>query len=205
MAEALKLLRNIAAAFTRIPEGFTPRPRAARLMETRAQMVREGRGIDWSCAEALAIGALLLEGIPVRMSGQDTCRGTFSQRHAVLHDVETGDRYVPLDNIRGDQAPFRIIDSMLTENAVLGFEFGMSLADPRRLVLWEAQFGDFINGAQVGVDQFLASSESKWQRMSGLVLLLPHGYQGQGPQDSSARPERVLQLCAAVHQQGCNP
>src|SRR5438309_87397 len=197
-------LHEIAAAFTRVPEGFTPHPRAARLMEARAQMVREGRGIDWSCAEALAIGALLLEGIPVRMSGQDTCRGTFSQRHAVLHDVNTDDQYVPLDNIRGDQAPFRIIDSMLSENAVLGFEFGMSLADPRRLVLWEAQFGDFVNGAQVVVDQFLASSESKWQRMSGLVLLLPHGYEGQGPEHSSARLERFLQLCAEDNMQVCN-
>src|SRR5437867_3623216 len=195
-AVAPEVLHEIGAAFTRVPEGFTPHPRAARLMEARAQMVREGRGIDWSCAEALAIGALLLEGIPVRMSGQDTCRGTFSQRHAVLHDVETGDRYVPLDNIRGDQASFRIIDSMLSENAVLGFEFGMSLADPRRLVLWEAQFGDFANGAQVVIDQFLASSESKWQRMSGLVLLLPHGYEGQGPEHSSARLERFLELCA---------
>src|SRR3989442_12819006 len=172
-AVAPEVLNEIAAAFTRMPEGFTPHPRAARLMETRAQMVRAGRGIDWSCAEAPAIGALLLEGIPVRMSGQDTCRGTFSQRHAVLHDVNTDDQYVPLDNIRRDQAPFRIIDSMLSENAVLGFELGMSLADPRRLVLSDAQVGDFINGAQVVVDQFLASSESKWQRMSGLVLLLP--------------------------------
>jgi len=203
-AVAPEVLREIAAAFTRLPEGFTPHPRVARLMEARAQMVHEGRGIDWSCAEALASGALLLEGIPVRMSGQDTCRGTFSQRHAVLHDVETGDRYVPLDNIRGDQASFRIIDSMLSENAVLGFEFGMSLADPRRLVLWEAQFGDFINGAQVVVDQFLASSESKWQRMSGLVLLLPHGYEGQGPEHSSARLERFLQLCAEDNMQVCN-
>src|SRR5438093_1795249 len=134
-AVAPGVLHEIAAALTRVPDGFTPHPRVARLMEARAQMVHEGRGIDWSCAEALALGALLLEGIPVRMSGQDTCRGTFSQRHAVLHDVETGDRYVPLDNIRGDQASFRIIDSMLSENAVLGFEFGMSLADPRRLVL----------------------------------------------------------------------
>src|SRR5881392_4232152 len=203
-AVAPEVLHEIAAAFTRLPEGFTPHPRVARLMEARAQMVREGRAIDWSCAEALAIGALLLEGIPVRMSGQDTCRGTFSQRHAVLHDVETGDRYVPLDNIGGDQVSFRVIDSMLSENAVLGFELGMSLADPRRLVVWEAQFGDFINGAQVVVDQFLACSESKWQRMSGLVLLLPHGYEGQGPEHSSARLERFLELCAEDNMQVCN-
>src|SRR6184192_3309192 len=204
-AVAPEVLHEIAAAFTRLPEGFTAHPRVARLMEARAQMVHEGRGIDWSCAEALAIGALLLEGIPVRMSGQDTCRGTFSQRHAVLHDVETGDRYVPLDNIRGDQVSFRVIDSMLSENAVLGFELGMSLADPRRLVVWEAQFGDFINGAQVVVDQFLACSESKWQRMSGLVLLLPHGYEGQGPEHSSGRLERFLQLCAENNIQVCYP
>ncbi len=198
------VLEEVAGAFARVPESFAPHPRAARLMEQRAQMVREGRGIDWSCAEALALGSLLLEGIPVRMTGQDTGRGTFSQRHAVLHDVNTGDHYVPLDNIRGGQAQFRIIDSMLSENAVLGFEFGMSLADPRRLIVWEAQFGDFANGAQVIIDQFLACSESKWQRMSGLVLLLPHGYEGQGPEHSSARLERFLQLCAEDNMQVCN-
>ncbi len=198
------VLGEIGAAFARVPAGFTPHPRAARLMEERAKMVREGRAIDWSCAEALAVGTLLLEGIPVRMSGQDTARGTFSQRHAVLHDVKTGERYVPLDNIRGSQEQFRILDSMLSENAVLGFEFGMSLADPHRLVVWEAQFGDFVNGAQVVIDQFLSSSESKWQRTSGLVLLLPHGYEGQGPEHSSARLERFLQLCAEDNMQVCN-
>src|SRR2546429_2451615 len=203
-AVAPEVLHEIAAAFTRLPEGFTPHPRAARLMEARAQMVREGRGIDWSCAEALAIGSLLLEGIPVRMSGQDTSRGTFSQRHAVLHDVESGTRYVPLDHIREGQARFMILDSMLSEYGVLGFEFGVSVADPCQLVVWEAQFGDFANVAQVVIDQFISSSESKWQRMSGLALLLPHGYEGQGPEHSSARLERFLQLCAADNMQVCN-
>jgi 2-oxoglutarate dehydrogenase E1 component len=203
-AVAPEILHEIAGAFPRLPEGFAAHPRAARLMEQRQQMVREGAAIDWSCAEALAVGSLLLEGTPVRMTGQDTSRGTFSQRHAVLHDVNTDEHYVPLDNIRGDQAPFRIIDSMLSEYAVLGFEFGMSLADPRRLVVWEAQFGDFCNGAQIVIDQFISSAESKWQRMSGLVLLLPHGYEGQGPEHSSARLERFLQLCAEDNMQVCN-
>jgi 2-oxoglutarate dehydrogenase E1 component len=189
-------LVEIASAFTRVPDGFTPHPRVARLMEERAGMVRDDRPIDWSCAEALAIGSLLVEHVPVRLAGQDTGRGTFSQRHAVLHDVHTGERYVPLDNIRGDQEQLRVLDTMLSENAVLGFEFGVSLADPYRLVCWEAQFGDFVNGAQVVVDQFISSSESKWQRMSGLVVLLPHGYEGQGPEHSSARLERFLQLAA---------
>jgi 2-oxoglutarate dehydrogenase E1 component len=195
---------EVAAALARVPTGFTPHARVGRLMQERAAAVREGRPIDWSTAEALAFGTLVLEGIPVRVSGQDTARGTFSQRHAALHDVNTGEPYVPLDNIRGEQAQFRIIDSMLSENAVLGFEFGMTLADPRRLVCWEAQFGDFANGAQVIADQFISSSESKWQRMSGLVLLLPHGYEGQGPEHSSARLERWLQLAAEDNLQVCN-
>jgi 2-oxoglutarate dehydrogenase E1 component len=167
-------------------------------------MVKEGKGIDWACAEALAIGSLLLEKIPVRLAGQDTARGTFSQRHAVLHDVKTGERYVPLDNVRGEQSQLVILDSMLSEYAVLGFEFGMSMADPHRLFMWEAQFGDFANGAQIIIDQFIAASESKWQRMSGLVLLLPHGYEGQGPEHSSARLERFLQLSAEDNLQVCN-
>jgi 2-oxoglutarate dehydrogenase E1 component len=199
-----EVLHEIAEAFTRVPAGFTPHPRVARLMEARRTMVREGNAIDWSCAEALAVGSLLLENIPVRMAGQDTQRGTFSQRHAVLHDVKTDERYVPLDNIRGSQEQFHILDSMLSEYAVLGFEFGMSLADPNRLVAWEAQFGDFGNGAQIVIDQFISSSESKWQRASGLVLLLPHGYEGQGPEHSSARLERFLQLCAEDNMQVCN-
>jgi 2-oxoglutarate dehydrogenase E1 component len=173
-------------------------------MEQRVQMVRDGAGLDWGCAEALAIGSLLLEGTTVRLSGQDSGRGTFSHRHAVLHDVDTGARHVPLERIRPEQGRFYVVDSMLSENAVLGFEFGFSLADPRKLVIWEAQFGDFANGAQVIIDQFIASSESKWQRMSGLVMLLPHGYEGQGPEHSSGRPERYLQLCAEKNMQVCN-
>jgi 2-oxoglutarate dehydrogenase E1 component len=198
------LVREIAAAFTRVPEGFHPHPKVLRLMEARGAMVEEGGQIDWGCGEALAFGSLVLEGIEVRVSGQDTSRGTFSHRHAVLHDVENDARYVPLAHVRPGQAPFVIIDSMLSENACLGFEFGFSMADPSKLVVWEAQFGDFANGAQVIIDQFIASSESKWQRMSGLVLLLPHGYEGQGPEHSSARLERFLQLCAEQNMQVCN-
>jgi 2-oxoglutarate dehydrogenase E1 component len=167
-------------------------------------MVADDGKIDWGCGEALALGTLLLEGVPVRLTGQDTGRGTFSQRHAVLHDVNDGKRFIPLDHIRPGQARCEILDSMLSENAVLGFEFGLSLADPHRLVLWEAQFGDFANGAQVIIDQFISCSESKWQRMSGIVLLLPHAYEGQGPEHSSARLERFLQLCAEDNMQVCN-
>src|SRR5437899_5854751 len=199
------VLRDVAGAFPRLPPPFTPHPRAARLMQDRARMVEEGKRIDWACAESLAIGSLVLEGIPVSISGQDTSRGTFSQRHAVLHDIESGTRYVPLDHIRKGQARFTILDSMLSEYGVLGFEFGVSLADPRQLVIWEAQFGDFANAAQVVIDQFISSSESKWQRTSGIVLLLPHGYDGQGPDHSSARLERFLQLCAENNLQICYP
>lgn len=198
------VLEEVTAAMQRTPEGFHPNPKVVKLMEQRAVMVREGQRIDWGCAEALAIGSLVLEGVTVRMSGQDVGRGTFSHRHAVFHDVENGARYVPLDNIRPGQSKLLIFDSMLSENACLGFEFGFSLADPHKLVIWEAQFGDFANGAQVIVDQFISSSESKWQRMSGLVMLLPHGYEGQGPEHSSARLERYLQLCGDNNMQVCN-
>jgi 2-oxoglutarate dehydrogenase E1 component len=198
------VLQEVTDAMQRTPPDFHPNPKVMKLMEQRAVMVRDGERIDWGCAEALAIGSLVLEGVPVRMSGQDVGRGTFSHRHAVFHDVENGAVYVPLDNIRPGQSKFFILDSMLSENAVLGFEFGFSVADPHKLVVWEAQFGDFANGAQVVVDQFIASSESKWQRMSGIVMLLPHGLEGQGPEHSSARLERYLQLCGDNNMQVCN-
>jgi 2-oxoglutarate dehydrogenase E1 component len=167
--------------------------------------MEERQPVDWGFAEALAFGSLLLEGVPIRLSGQDSRRGTFSQRHAVLYDARTGEPYYPLNSLGADQAPFSAYDSLLSEAAVLGFDFGYSLDAPHSLVLWEAQFGDFANGAQVIIDQFIVCSTSKWQRESGLVLLLPHGYEGQGPEHSSARPERFLQLCAEDNMQVCNP
>src|SRR5262249_37726987 len=174
-------------------------------VEARRREIEDRRPVDWPLAEALAFGSLLLEGVPVRLSGQDSRRGTFSQRHAVLYDSRTGEPYFPLAALSPDQAPFAAFDSLLSEAAVLGFEFGYSLDAPGSLVLWEAQFGDFANGAQVIIDQFFVCSESKWQRDSGLVLLLPHGYEGQGPEHSSARPERFLQLCAEDNIQVCYP
>jgi 2-oxoglutarate dehydrogenase E1 component len=189
-------LREIGRALTRLPESFQAHKTVERLLETRREMVETGRGIDWATAEALAFGTLLVEGYPVRLSGQDCTRGTFSQRHSGIVDQQTEERYYPLNHLGEGQAPFEVIDSMLSEYAVLGFEYGYSLAEPKALVLWEAQFGDFANGAQIMIDQFISSGESKWLRMSGLVMLLPHGYEGQGPEHSSARIERYLQLCA---------
>jgi len=189
-------LKAVGRALTSVPKTFHLHKTIARQLEARARILESGHGIDWSTAEALAFGTLLGEGCPVRLSGQDSSRGTFSQRHAVFVDQESEERYTPLAHIREGQGEFEAVDSLLSEQAVLGFEYGYSSAEPRALVLWEAQFGDFANGAQVVIDQFIASGEMKWLRMCGLVLLLPHGYEGQGPEHSSARLERFLQLSA---------
>ncbi|MFO0880398.1 MAG: 2-oxoglutarate dehydrogenase E1 component [Gemmataceae bacterium] len=190
------VLRQVADALVRYPDGFQVQPKLHTLMQGWRQDVLDRKAIGWPCGEALAFGTLLLEGTRVRLSGQDSRRGTFSQRHSVLYDRETGQPYTPLCNLGPKQASFKVFDSFLSEAGVLGFEFGYALDAPEALVLWEAQFGDFANGAQVIIDQFIASSQSKWQRDSGLVMLLPHGYEGQGPEHSSARLERYLQLCA---------
>ena len=189
-------LRQIGDALTRVPEGFSLHRTLTRLIETRAKMFETGRGFDWATGEALAVGSLLTEGYPVRLSGQDSTRGTFSQRHSAFHDQETEARHYPLNHIREGQARYEAIDSALSEYAVLGFEYGFTLAEPNALTMWEAQFGDFANGAQIMFDQFVSSGERKWLRMSGLVMLLPHGYEGQGPEHSSARLERFLMMCA---------
>ena len=191
--EALQRVTDVARD---LPAKFDAHPKVRRLYDDRAEMVRGAAGIDWATAEMLALGTLLLEGTNVRLTGQDTGRGTFSHRHSVLYDRTTDERWVPLQHLAERQGWFEVVDTMLSEAAVLGFEYGFSSADPRNLVIWEAQFGDFANGAQVIIDQFISSAESKWQRMSGIVLLLPHGYEGQGPEHSSARLERYLQLCA---------
>ncbi len=195
---------EIGLRLTTVPEGFELHRTLRRLIDNRRKMIETGEGIDWAMGEALAFAALVDEGYPVRLSGQDSERGTFSQRHSVLIDQETEARYIPLNNIRDEQAHFEVINSMLSEEAVLGFEYGYSLAEPNALVVWEAQFGDFANGAQVLFDQFISSGERKWLRMSGLVCLLPHGFEGQGPEHSSARLERYLQLCAEDNMQVAN-
>src|SRR5215208_6599581 len=197
-------LREIGVGLTRVPKGFNVHKTIQRFLDTRRKMIESGQGIDWATAEALAFGTLCDEGHRVRLSGQDVERGTFSQRHCVLIDQETEQRYTPLKNIREGQGTYEVINSMLSEEAVLGFEYGYSLAEPKALVLWEAQFGDFANGAQVVFDQFISSGERKWLRMSGLVCLLPHGYEGQGPEHSSARLERFLQMCAEDNMQVAN-
>ncbi|WP_343116628.1 2-oxoglutarate dehydrogenase E1 component [Ostreiculturibacter nitratireducens] len=189
-------LEEIGTALTRVPEGFDLHKTLLRQIDSRAQMFATGKGFDWATAEALAFGSLMTEGYPVRLAGQDCTRGTFSQRHSGFIDQTTEERYYPLNHIRAGQARYEVIDSMLSEYAVLGFEYGYSLAEPNALVMWEAQFGDFANGAQIMFDQFIASGERKWLRMSGLVMLLPHGFEGQGPEHSSARLERFLQLSA---------
>jgi 2-oxoglutarate dehydrogenase E1 component len=203
-AVAEDVLRTVTDGLTRVPQSLSVHPKIARQLEARARDFEEHRRVDWAFAEALAFGSLLVEGTPIRLSGQDSRRGTFSQRHAVLYDSRTGEAYYPLKHLAPDQATFSIYDSLLSEAAVLGFEFGYSLDAPETLVLWEAQFGDFANGAQVIIDQFICCSDSKWQRDSGLVMLLPHGYEGQGPEHSSARLERFLQLCAEDNMQVCN-
>ena len=200
----LDVLKEVGRKLTTIPKSFTPHKTIARIMGTRRKMIEDGQGIDWATAESLAFATLLVEGFRVRLSGQDSERGTFSQRHSVLMDQENERKYTPLKHVAKEQAEFEVINSMLSEEAVLGFEYGYSLAEPNALVLWEAQFGDFANGAQVIVDQFISSGERKWLRMSGLVLLLPHGYEGQGPEHSSARLERYLQLCAEDNWQIAN-
>ena len=189
-------LKKVGAALTRLPEGFEAHKTVLRMLDAKKTMIETGEGIDWATGEALAFGTLLTEGYPVRLSGQDCTRGTFSQRHSGIIDQQTEERYLPLNHIEPGQAPYEVVDSMLSEYAVLGYEYGYSLAEPNALTLWEAQFGDFVNGAQIMIDQFISSGEAKWLRMSGLVMLLPHGYEGQGPEHSSARPERFLQMCA---------
>jgi 2-oxoglutarate dehydrogenase E1 component len=198
-------LKQIGVVLSRVPAGFEVHPRIRRQLEAKQAMLDSGGGIDWATGEALAFGSLLLEGSRIRLSGEDTQRGTFSQRHAVLIDQTNQNEYIPLNNIAPEQAKIEIYNSLLSEAGVLGFEYGYSLAEPRTLVLWEAQFGDFANGAQPIIDQFIASGETKWLRMSGVTLLLPHGYEGQGPEHSSARIERYLQLCAERNMWVCNP
>lgn len=201
---SLEILREVAYANFRIPDGFNLHPRIARQIELKRKLIESGESIDWATGEALAIGSLLLENNPVRLSGQDCSRGTFSQRHAVWVDQETEEKYTPLNHIRDKQALFQVIDSPLAEASVLGFEYGYSLSSPHALVMWEAQFGDFANGAQVIIDQFISSGEIKWLRLSGLVMLLPHGYEGQGPEHTSGRLERFLQLCAESNMRVAN-
>lgn len=197
-------LKEIGRRITKVPEGFHPHRTITRFLDTRAKAIESGEGIDWATGEALAFCSLLQEGNIVRLTGQDVERGTFSQRHSVLLDQENEERYIPFNHVKEGQRKFEVLNSMLSEEAVLGFEYGFSLAEPKALTVWEAQFGDFANGAQVVIDQFISSGERKWLRMSGLVLLLPHGYEGQGPEHSSARLERYLQLCAEDNMQVAN-
>jgi 2-oxoglutarate dehydrogenase E1 component len=192
----IETLKTITTKTAIIPDGFLVNPKIKRQLDARLKTIETGEGIDWGFGETLAFGSLLAEGIPVRLSGQDSRRGTFSHRHAVLVDGNTAETYVPLNTISDNGTEICVYDSLLSEAAVLGFDYGYSLDEPHMLILWEAQFGDFANGAQVIIDQFITSAESKWGRASGLVMLLPHGYEGQGPEHSSARLERFLSLCA---------
>ncbi|MDP9195171.1 MAG: 2-oxoglutarate dehydrogenase E1 component [Pseudomonadota bacterium] len=202
---SMDVLKKIGKAISGVPDGFDLNPKIERQLKLREEMFTSGEGLDWATGEALAFGSLLLEDIPVRLSGQDCGRGTFSHRHAVLRDQTTEAEDRPVNRIAKNQkAHLEVLDSPLSEAAVLGFDYGFSLAEPHALVLWEGQFGDFVNGAQVIIDQYISASETKWLRMSGLVMLLPHGYEGQGPEHSSARPERFLQLCAEFNMHVAN-
>jgi len=201
----MAVLREIGEKITSVPATFNLNSKIARQFQAKLKSIDDGKGIDWATAEAFAFGACAIEGTPVRLSGQDCGRGTFSHRHAVLTDQETGEDYVPLQHIREDQAKVDVLDSPLAEMSVLGFEYGYTTAEPNMLIMWEAQFGDFANGAQVIIDQFISSGEHKWLRMSGVTMLLPHGYEGQGPEHSSARLERYLQMCAEDNMQVCVP
>jgi multifunctional 2-oxoglutarate metabolism enzyme len=196
-------LAQVVEACTQLPAEFHLHPKLKALVDRRREALNGGP-IDWGFAEMLAFGSLVLEGTPVRLSGEDVSRGTFTQRHLEFSDYETGEVYTPLKHLHPEQGKFEVIDSLLSEFAAMGYEFGYSVADPLTLVMWEAQFGDFVNGAQIIIDQFVVSAESKWNQPSGLVLLLPHGLEGQGPEHSSARIERFLQLCAENNLQVCN-
>ena len=193
---SIQKFNEIGKALTKIPNEINAHKTVKRMLDNKQKQLTSGKNIDWATAEALAFGSLLVEGYPVRLSGQDCTRGTFSHRHSAVIDQLTEERYYPLNNISKNQKHYEVIDSMLSEYAVLGYEYGYSLAEPNSLTIWEAQFGDFSNGAQIMIDQFISSGEKKWLRMSGLVMLLPHGYEGQGPEHSSARLERFLQACA---------
>ena len=197
-------LARIGRVLTTVPAGFNLNPKMVQQLARRAKMTEGATPLDWATAEALAFGSLLLEGAPIRMSGQDSARGTFSQRHVVFTDTQTDKKWTPLCDLAANRAFFQIYDSPLSENGVLGFEYGYSVESPEALVIWEAQYGDFANGAQVIIDQFVASAEAKWRESSRLTLFLPHGYEGQGPEHSSARIERYLQLCAEENMQVCN-
>jgi 2-oxoglutarate dehydrogenase E1 component len=201
---ALSSLKKIGQMMASVPAGFNVHPKLVKLLETRKEMIEGKLPLDWGTAELLAYGTLLEEGTSVRLTGQDCVRGTFTHRHAGLYDYKTGEGYMALDHLNPDKVEFCVYDSILSEYGVLGFEYGNAICDPTFLTIWEAQFGDFANGAQIIIDQFLSSGESKWQQMCGLVLLLPHGYEGQGPEHSSARLERFLQLCAQNNMQVCN-
>jgi 2-oxoglutarate dehydrogenase E1 component len=200
----VKKLAALGAKLSEVPAGLTIIRQLDRILKRKIEMLETGKDIDWGTGEALAFASLLAEGVPVRLSGQDSGRGTFNHRNSVWVDQENEERYLPLNHLGVEQARYEVIDSYLSELAVLGFEYGYSLAEPAALTLWEGQFGDFANGAQMVIDQFIASGEIKWLRMSGLVMLLPHGYEGQGPEHSSARLERFLQLCGEDNMQVVN-